>query len=152
MNVTRYVLIILGVFFSLTAFSADLDACLTTAGRAHRLERESSTSDCFSSMPATTSKESCYASLQKFKFLISSSRLYNQSLNSCFYDSAAHKTIGDCLRDTKRFSSASDHDEGVFFCYQQFQEKLSKNECIETAKKMIFPVKKDYLLNHCSEI
>lgn len=153
MNVLKYVLF-LGLAFAASLAQADeLEKCLSTVGNnVHRLEREEAVARCFTSFTQITGKDACFGHIEKYKSLISSARLKNLALNSCFYESSSYKTMQDCMGDTKLFKTANDHDEAVFFCYQSFEDRLNKNECKNTAKKLIFPAKRDYLMNHCLEI
>jgi hypothetical protein len=153
MHVLKYVLF-LGIAFSSALLQADeLEKCLASVSAGvHRLEREEAVARCFTSFTQMTGKDACFGHIEKFKSLINSTRLQNLALNSCFYESAGYKRMQDCMGDTKLFKKAGDHDEAVFFCYQSFEERLTKEECANTAKKLIFPAKRDYLLNHCLEI
>jgi hypothetical protein len=153
MNVLKYVLFF-GLAFSAAFSQADeLEKCLSAVSTsAHRLEREDAVARCFTSFTQMTGKDACFGHIEKYKSLVNSTRLQNLALNSCFYESTGYKTMQDCMGDTKLFKKASDHDEAIFFCYQSFEERLSKQECSNTAKKLIFPAKRDYLLNHCQEI
>lgn len=153
MDVLKYVLF-LSLALSATISTADeLEKCLSSVGsKVHRLEREDAVTQCFTSFTPMTGKDACFGHVEKFKSLVSSTRLKNLALNSCFYESTAYRSMQDCMGDTKMFKKASDHDEAIFFCYQSFQERLNKDECSNAAKKLIFPAKREYLLNHCLEI
>lgn len=153
MNVLKYVLF-LGLAFTAVQSQADeLEKCLSTVGNhIHRLEREDAVARCFTSFAQITGKDACFGHIEKFKSLLTTARLKGLALNGCFYESSAYRTMQDCMSDTKLFKTASDHDEAVFFCFQSFEQRLNKTECTNTAKKLIFPAKRDYLMNHCLEI
>jgi hypothetical protein len=150
MHVFRYVLSIFLLILGFKVFGNDLEKCLSNVNNeVHRLDRESAVSSCFTKHTAAMTKPNCYTTIEKFKPLISSSRLYKQAVGNCFYEAASFAKMSDCMKDTDKFRNAAEHDEAVFFCYQTFQDKIDKNACIKTAKRMIFPPKRDYLLNHC---
>ena len=153
MNVLRYVLLVSLVILGSVSQADELEKCLATVStNTHRLEREEAVGRCFTSFTQMTGKDACFGHIEKFKSLVSSTKLSNLALNSCFYESAAYKTMQECMGDTKLFKTASDHDEAIFFCYQNFEERLNKDECTSAAKKLIFPAKREYLLSHCLEI
>jgi hypothetical protein len=137
----------------LSAFNAgadELEKCLSSVSNTtHRIEREEAVARCFTSFTPMTGKDACFGHIEKFKSLVSSTRLNSLALNSCFYESVPYKSMQECMQDSKLFKTANDHDEAVFFCYQTFQDRLNKEECTHTAKKLIFPAKRDYLLTHC---
>jgi hypothetical protein len=134
------------------AFSSELNDCLNLANyHQHRLEKEAGVRFCFNKHKNTLTKEACNQTVDKKVAPMDSIRLTEDMRGLCFYDTPPTPTLKGCLQDTKRFKSASNHDEAVFFCYQQFQEKLTTAECLKTAKQLIFPVKKEYLEQHCYE-
>lgn len=153
MNVLKYVLLLSLAFSAALARADELEKCLSSVGtNVNRLEREDAVARCFTSFTQMTGKDACFGHIEKYKSLVNSTRLQNLALNSCFYESTGYKTMQDCMGDTKLFKKASDHDEAVFYCFKSFQERLNKDECTNTAKKLIFTAKREYLLNHCLEI
>lgn len=74
----------------------------------------------------------------------------SEEINSiCFYETTPAKDMNSCLAETKKFKNATNHDEAVFYCYQQFQDKLTAKDCLKTADQLIYPLKKEYLRQHC---
>ena len=129
-----------------------LDACLKKATKVslHRIEREDQTKECFNSLATKTKRSDCYLSLEKFKNRISSIKLKEDIRAICFYESlVSYKKVSDCMTDVNRFKNAYTHDDAAFYCYQQFQDSISKNDCIQTSQQMVLPAKADYLFKHC---
>ena len=157
MNVGGYVfsilLSVISLTFSLKAQAADLEKCLSAAvEQEHRIDKENAVNYCFSAFKDKTTKSHCYENIKKFRSLISSSQsLINSTNATCFYEAGVFSNISDCLKDTSRFTYAGDHDDAVFYCYQSFQESITKKDCLMTAGKLIYSGKKDYLKAHCLE-
>lgn len=152
MNVSRYVLIIVLAVAGVTAHADELEKCLNSIRPStHRLERDEAVGKCFGELASSTGKDACFGHIEKYKSLVNSTRLRSQAISSCFYESNSYRKIQDCVEDTKLFKIATEHDDALFFCYKSFEEVINKNECLSTAKKMIFPSKRDYLSNHCQE-
>lgn len=82
---------------------------------------------------------------------LNSSKLLEDLKSTCFYETTPSNDIGSCLKETQYFKNTLNHDEAVFYCFQQFQEKLSKNDCLKTAEQMVYPLKKEYLRQYCSD-
>jgi hypothetical protein len=146
------VLIVSLIFAGVSAGADELEKCLSSvSAMTHRIEREDAVARCFTNFTQTTGKDACFGHIEKFKSLVSSSHLNSLALNSCFYESVSYKSMRDCMQDTKLFKNANDHDEAIFFCYQTFQDRVNKEECTQAARKLVFPAKREYLLNHCLE-
>lgn len=130
--------------------AGELARCLFTAGeQQHRLEKENSVRQCFNLYKTYINKETCYLFLDKNVSKLSSTKL-NEDINSiCFYETTAPRDLNSCLIETKKFKSSGNHDEAVFYCFQQFQEKITRKECLKAADKMIYPFKKEYLRGQC---
>lgn len=139
--------------FSRGLMAADLGHCLAQAASIeHRIDREESFKFCFNKNKSSTKRELCFQNVEQRKDVIASMTLTEQLKSICFYETSSFLNIKDCVQDSGKFSSASDHDEAVFYCYQMFQDKLTKQQCQKTAKKMIFPAKREYLIQHCSDV
>ena len=144
-------LFILLVSCSIGADAADLSRCLSlTAYKQHRLEKEDLIRSCFNQYKLVITKETCHSLLTKKVSKLASTKLSDEINALCFYDTTPAKDMNACLKDTKKFKSTANHDEAVFYCYQQFQDKLTQNECLKTADQLIYPLKKEYLQQHCN--
>lgn len=137
----------------LTGFSAkasSMGSCLALAeAKVHRLDRLDEVKNCLTRYATTLSKNDCHSLVEEKSSDWSSIKLTEEAHSLCFYETSAEKDIRSCLRYTKKLQDASRHDEAVFFCYQQFQEKLNLDDCLYVARQMIYPVKTDYLKQHC---
>lgn len=150
MNVARYVFIFCSLIISVNLNANTLEKCLaSTAYHEHRLDKENAVNYCFTRYKDSTNKKTCFGLVKKFKVLINNQRLLNRSTQVCFYEAGAFSNIKECLKETKRFAYAVDHDDAVFYCYQTFQDSTNKQQCLATAKEMIYFAKRDYLKNHC---
>lgn len=136
----------------INALSAELSECLNLATyHKHRIEKEAAIRFCFNKFKSSQSRENCHSLVDKKVSQLGSIRLTEDMRSICFYDTPPTTSLSSCLKDSRKFRSAGNHDEGVFYCYQQFQEKLSQRDCLKTAKAMIFPAKQSYLEQHCKE-
>ena len=150
MNVLRNVLIFCLLASSYNLMGQTLEKCLASAAyHSHRLDKENTLSYCFNKYKEQVSKKNCFSQIKKYKVLINNQRLLNQTNQVCFFEAGVFNNLKDCLNETKRFNSAVDHDDAVFYCYQSFQDSTSTKQCLDTANKMIFAAKKEYLKNHC---
>lgn len=113
------------------------------------MDKEEFTRRCFDQFKNAMSKDTCFQSAERLH--LSSTRLTEELKSICFYETSEFSGLKECLKDTRRFRSAMEHDEGVFYCYQRFQDRLSKQQCLQTAHEMIFPAKREYLSAHCIE-
>ena len=147
-NITQIIFIL---FFSINSFASEkLKKCLdSSVFHEHRIEKEENVMFCFDQFKNLISKADCFSTIESHPNLISTYRLKLYTQNICFYDSKPHENLNTCLKDAERFGRATEHDNALFYCYQIFQEKTSQKECLGVAKKMKFPVKKNYLENHC---
>ncbi|MBY0553777.1 hypothetical protein K2P97_04555 [bacterium] len=152
MDVCRIITSILFIgFVSLSLQASEIDQCLSYAvSQEHRLEKEDAVKMCFDKHKSKIDKNTCYNLIKKKVSALDSSKLNEEITSTCFYDTTAAVDINSCLTETKKFKSAYNHDDAVFFCYQQFQEKIGKNECLNAANQLIFPLKKEYLKEHCN--
>lgn len=133
------------------AANAGLSDCLISASQQeHRLEKEDSVRFCFNKYKESTSKETCYLFFAQKVPKLASTKL-NEEINSiCFYETTPAKDMNSCLIETKKFKNAINHDEAVFYCYQQFQDRFKQKDCLKTAEQLIYPLKKEYLQQHCN--
>lgn len=114
----------------------------------HRLDREVALRQCYARYK--TSKKTCYRTLKSVIGPQESLRLTEDIRSVCFYDAQpAARTVEDCVQEAAAFKVAAEHDEAVFYCYQQFQEKIDRRQCLKTARQLIYPAKEDYLTQHC---
>lgn len=153
MNV-RLLFIILGVVWTgLHVQAADtLLKCIThpRLEREHRLDREAAILACYERFKPSLQKDLCYKTLKRIVMPMDSFSLTDRVRNICFYDAGpAAKDIASCLKESRQFVKAAEHDEAVFYCYQQFQDSMSTKDCLKTADQLIFPGKEDYLRQHC---
>ncbi len=137
-------------FLGLTSSAGELAKCLTSATyEQHRLEKENAIRSCFNSYKTYINKDTCYLFLEKNVTKISSTKLSEEINSICFYETTVAKDMKSCLIETKKFKTSGNHDEAVFYCYQQFQDAMNRKECLKVAKQMIYPAKKEYLEQHC---
>lgn len=151
MNICRTIVSILSLyFFSTPALATELSRCLsTTSHQEHRLEKEDTILHCFNQYKKTLSYEGCSAALAKVKSKMSSTKLTEEIKSICFYETTTSKDMNSCMARTKLFKNSSNHDEAIFYCYLQYQNRMTKSDCNKTANKLIFPLKKAYLKQHC---
>lgn len=151
MDVSRLIFSILSIYFiSSTASARELSACLLSASyQEHRLEKEDSIRYCFNKYKDSINKETCYLFLAQKASQLASIRLSEEINSICFYETTPAKDMNSCLTETKKFKNSSNHDEAVFYCYQQFQDILTQKDCLKTAEQLIYPLKKEYLRQHC---
>lgn len=152
MNATRLIISILSIWLiSTTAIAAELSDCLISASQQeHRLEKEDSIRFCFNKYKTSITKEICYLFLEQRVSKLSL-RILNEEISSiCFYETTPAKDMNSCLTETKKFKNATNHDEAIFYCYQQFQDRLTQKDCLKTAEQLIYPLKKEYLRQHCN--
>ena len=130
--------------------AGELARCLFSASeQQHRLEKENSVRQCFNQYKTYINKETCYLFLEQKVSKLSSFKLSEDINSICFYETTPPKSLGSCLTETKKFKSSGNHDEAVFFCYQQYQNRISQKECLTAAEQLIYPFKKEYLREHC---
>ncbi len=151
MDVRRLIISILSILLISSAAKAEeLSQCLgSITTHEHRLEKEEAIRLCFNKFKSVISQENCFIYLAKKVPRLASTKLIEDIKSICFYETTSAKDIGSCMNNTKKFKSSSDHDEAVFYCYQQFQEKIGEKECLKIAEKLIYPLKKNYLIQHC---
>jgi hypothetical protein len=153
MNVISKFLILLAlVFGSSGSYARSFSQCVSSANNQHRFEREESLVDCFQQFKGLLGSDNCYAQIKKLKSVQRSERLSEQLKMICFYDASIFQSAPHCLARAVEFGDADSHDEAIFECFNQFQEKLNRKSCIEMSSKLIYPSKKDYLLQHCLDI
>jgi hypothetical protein len=149
-NVTRYIFLLLALSLPALANADALQTCLaSTVYHEHRIEKEDNINFCFEKYKNSISQDSCFKTIRKNSLLINTSKLHNFTTSVCFYETGEHKNLYACNESAKKFKGAAEHDEALFYCYQTFQDRVSKKDCLETSAKMIFPAKKEYLKRHC---
>lgn len=114
------------------------------------MERDESIQACFKTHKAFLGSDNCFNQVRNLREAQQSANLSESLKFICFYEASIFQNIKTCLIRADEFKNADNHDEAVFHCYKQFQDKLTKKECNDTAKKLIYPAKKDYLLQHCA--
>lgn len=118
--------------------------------REHRLDREAAIKDCYERYKSSLTKDLCYKTLKRVVIPMDSFTLTDNIRNICFYEAGPPASdFQSCLKESRQFTKASEHDEAVFYCYQQFQDKISKKDCLKAADQLIYPGKEDYLRQHC---
>lgn len=126
---------------------SDFSSCLSRAsGQQHRLEKENTLRNCFQEFKGEISRDLCFQSLAKFKI---SGSLKENIKSVCFYETTMAKNFNGCMLETKKFNSSYDHDDAIFFCIQQFQDNVTAKDCMGAAEQMVFPLKKQHLVQHC---
>lgn len=152
----KYVLsagILLMVFGANLAQALPIDTCLAKADTiSYRLDRLEALRACFNSHKAELNRESCNQIINTKIKQQYSIKLTQDLQNFCFYEMAKTKNLKSCLREAHHIQSANDHDEAVFYCYQEFQDNMSRENCMMTSKQFVFPAKSDYLKQHCEDI
>ncbi len=151
MDIYRIISTILLVgLISLQLKASELERCLDFAiAQEHRLEKEDTVKICFNKSLLKLNKNKCYSLLNKKVKSLGSTKLNEEITSFCFYEISQVSDLNSCLSETKKFNTSNNHDEAVFYCYQQFQDKTSYADCIKTANQLIFPLKKEYLTSHC---
>ena len=150
MDVPRFISILSIFFLSIAIKATELSNCIYQATyREHRLEKEDSVLFCFNKFKALISKNNCYELLVNKVHPLASTKLNEQVNAICFYETTPASDLKSCLIETKKFKISGNHDEAVFYCYQQFQDNITLKDCLKTANQLIFPLKKEYLLQHC---
>ena len=125
-----------------------LNTCLNkSSSYTHRLEKENTIRNCFQDLKNHISRDNCFSSLDKFKV---SNGLSEELKSICFYETTLAKNFKGCLTETKKFKGSYNHDDAIFFCVQQFQDNVTSKDCLGAANQMIFPLKKQYLVQHCN--
>ena len=145
-NITLFSIILFSQLLSAT----ELSRCLNLAKeRPHRLEKEESILSCFEKNKQQITRQTCYNSITKDITKAVSSKIAEQIRSICFYETTYSKDNDACIKDVEKFKNTINHDEALFYCFQQFQEKIDKKECIKIANKLIYPLKKEYLKQYC---
>ena len=138
------------IFLSLLLRAAPLETCLSHTDKVeHRLDRINAVQACFDKNKKTTSVDSCFLAVETNKLNRLSEELSEQIKTTCFYDIAPFKTIKSCLQRSASFVQAGNHDEAIFECYRQFEDRLNQKECLKVSASLRYPAKKDYLAEHC---
>lgn len=151
MHVYRiFVSLIFSIFISQSLMATEFARCLVSASeRSHRLEKEESLLECFNKNKMNLSREICFKSITQNLPKSASGSFNEQLLSICFYETVISKDVNSCLHDSEKFKITINHDEAIFYCYQQFQEKISKKECLKIANKLTYPLKKEYFKQYC---
>ncbi len=150
MDVFKLLFILILTASALPTKADQFTDCLRIAmSQEHRIEKLNSIRSCFQQYKFSTSKDICYNSIKNLTNKIDSIKLSEELTATCFYEVKIALDIKTCLKESSHFKIAINHDEAVFYCYQEFQNKLNKSECLKTANSLIFPAKKDYLRQHC---
>lgn len=126
-----------------------LDQCLKATFVQHRIERDENTLACFKQQKAFIGSDACFTKVRQIKAAQQSSNLSETLKQFCFYEASIFQSMKTCLLRSSEFSYADNHDEAVFDCYKQFQDRLTKKQCIEASNKLIYPAKKSHLLQQC---
>lgn len=144
------------VFLSLSrgSFAAEnsFGTCMRTANRfEHRIDRMENIRNCFETEKKNLTAETCLAVVnQKIRDKYTT-RFEDELRSICIYETTSLASLEKCEVQADKFRSSYNHDDAIFFCFQQFQEKLSKKQCLNSAAKLIFPLKRDYLKQHCKD-
>ena len=150
MNVYRYILLFLAFCLPALAEADALQTCLSNSVyHEHRIEKEDNVKFCFDKYKNSITQDSCFKTITKNSVLINNTQLYNFVTSVCFYETGNHANLDSCNAIAKKFKGGAEHDEALFYCYQTFQDRVSKKDCLKTSDKMIFPAKKEYLKRHC---
>ncbi len=132
------------------ASGAEIDSCLlSTRQREHRIDRQENAKFCIDKFKNSITQSACNELVDKNVVPLASTVLTDEMRGLCFYETTLTTDVGTCLKSAKKFKISANQDEAVFYCYQQFQEKIGKTECLKIADRLIFPAKRDYLKQHC---
>jgi hypothetical protein len=138
-------------FCGANAMASNLSSCLSLAAiKEHRIDKEEAVRGCFNLHKNTINKDICYFSLDKKVSKKSSARLIEEMSSICFYETTLPNNLDTCLAETKSFKNSINHDDALFYCYQQFQDKIDAKTCLKIANLFVFPLKKTYLKQHCN--
>lgn len=151
MDVCRIIILSLSFcLISLAVTAGELSQCLFAAGnQQHRIEKENAVRLCFTRYKDFINKDTCYLFLAQKVSKLSSTKLNEDISAICFYETTPAKDLKACLLESKKFKSSGNHDEAVFYCYQQFQNLITQKDCLNAAEQMIYPFKKQYLQQQC---
>jgi hypothetical protein len=127
----------------------NLNQCLIETNNQHRIERDENIQACFKKHKAFIGSDACYAQIKKIKAADQSVILKENLKYICFYEASIFQNMNTCMVRAAEFADGEIHDEAIFDCYKQFQDKMNKRLCIQTSAKLIYPAKKAHLLQHC---
>ena len=133
-------------------FASAFNNCLATAKKIqHRLDRADAIQACFEANKMQITSEACFSGIKSIEVQNKSIELTEKLNSICFYETTAFKNTKSCLARTDEFKIATNHDNAVFECYRQFQNKINKKNCLAISSLLKYPAKKEYLQNHCYE-
>lgn len=132
------------------SFAKSFNQCISDTQYKHLIERQEDVKDCFVRFKNTLGSDNCFLQIRKLK-VASQSEILSENLKAiCFYDASIFQNIQTCARRAGEFKNADNHDEAIFQCYRDFQDKISQKDCLTLSKKLIYPSKQDYLRQHCA--
>ncbi|MBC7742682.1 MAG: hypothetical protein H7061_10820 [Bdellovibrionaceae bacterium] len=150
MNIIVQSLILLVLMLSsASSLAKSFSQCISGANTLHRLEREDTLLACFQSHKNFLGSDECFNQISKLKVAQRSGILSEKLKGICFYEASIFQNDKLCLKRADEFQNGENHDEAVFDCYKQFQDKLSQKACVEISNKLIYPAKRNHLYQHC---
>ena len=136
----------------MSVMAKSFSQCISTANNQARLEREDALVECFKLHKAFIGSDNCFKQIHYLKAAQKSENLSEKLKSICFYEASIFQNSKLCSARASEFKDADTHDEAIFDCFMQFQDKINQKNCIELSSKLIYPAKKDYLLAHCQNI
>jgi hypothetical protein len=70
----------------------------------------------------------------------------------CFYQVSEFPTLSTCLNSTEKMTIALNHDEAVFECVRQFQDRISESQCRKISVKLKYSEKSQHLNRLCDQL
>lgn len=143
--------ILLTLLLPISLYASGLDQCLSIIKHQQdRIEKEDTIRFCFDKYKKNITRKSCYSGLVRVASKVNSTRLSEDIKSICFYETGSFKDLKDCLKETENFKNSTNHDEAVFSCFQDFQDVMTKKDCLTTANRLIYPQKKEHLNRYCN--
>lgn len=103
------------------------------------------TSQCLKQHLKQVTLDNCYNSVTSIR----SQNAKEKVKNYCFYQISEFSNLKSCVTKAAAFYEAESRDQGLFECYRQFSQTISKSNCTQIANHMIFSDKKNHMKNIC---
>lgn len=140
----------MALFLSHMALAGEIESCLEQAQKVpYKIDREKRIESCFRFNKAKVSHQRCFNLAAQANDPKKSLDLAETLSSICFYEISDFKELKSCTQAAATFQIADNHDEAVFDCYRQFQSQITKKQCLELSRQLTYPLKRDYLLQHC---
>ncbi len=135
--------------FPALSLAKSFNQCIVETQNKHLIEQQAEIKECFNSYKNTLGSDNCFAQIRKLKVASQSPNLSENLRTICFYEASIFQNLKTCALRAGEFKNADGHDEAVFQCYKEFQEKITLKECLDLSKKLIYPAKQAHLKQHC---